>query len=270
MTTAILGGQSPELIRTGETEQKNSPTKGLTCLMCQFYKETVLGCRNTLHLQVDRVEAYMKKQSVTKWFLVLFIGAVFSAYPVYAQEDNEEQNDGENQELTEGQNGQQGEGVGQPQTMTQGQLAIILARRLGLVVGTPLSASPVAAILALEQVGVSPRGGWSSESEVTTGDLASVLNIMLGNEVDETAGDQAQAEVDAAIASGVNFANITSALATAGIISSGQRESLSPASSTFNDPLVRLPPGRPVDTFEVILSDERPFIPPVLPPLTPN
>jgi hypothetical protein len=267
MTTAILGGQSPELIRTGETEQKNSPTKGLTCLMCQFYKETVLGCRNTLHLQVDRVEAYMKKQSVTKWFLVLFIGAVFSAYPVYAQEDNEEQNDGENQELTEGQNGQQGEGVGQQKTMTQGQLAIILARRLGLVVGTPLSASPVAAILALEQVGVSPRGGWSSESEVTTGDLASVLNIMLGNEVDETADDQAQAEVDATIAS---VANITSALATAGIISSGQRESLSPASSTFNDPLDRLPPGRPVDTFQVILSDEKPFIPPGLPPLTPN
>ncbi len=267
MTTAILGGQSPELIRTGETEQKNSPTKGLTCLMCQFYKETVLGCRNTLHLQVDRVEAYMKKQSVTKWFLVLFIGAVFSAYPVYAQEDNEEQNDGENQELTEGQNGQQGEGVGQPKTMTQGQLAIILARRLGLVVGTSLSASPVAAILALEQVGVSPRGGWSSESEVTTGDLASVLNILLGNEVDETADDQAQAEVDATIAS---VANITSALATAGIISSGQRESLSPASSTLNDPLVKLPPGRPVDKFEGILNDERPFIPPVLPPLTPN
>lgn len=197
----------------------------------------------------------MKKKSISLWLLLMFAVGTFVGQPVLAEEKNDEN---------------KGKEAVKEQTMTQGQLAIILARRLGLVVGTPLSASPAVAILALEQVGVSPSGGWSSDAEVTTGDLASILNILLGNEVDPNAEDQAQAEVDAAIASGVNFANITSALATSGILSSGQRDSTTPAASTFNDPLIRLPPGRPVDTFENILRDETPFNPPGLPPLTPN
>jgi hypothetical protein len=202
----------------------------------------------------------MNKQSLTKWFLLLLVGTAFTVQPVVAQEEEEE----EQQEVEETQE------VVEEQTMNQGQLAIILARRLGLVIGTPLTASPAAAILALEQVGVSPARGWSAEEPVTLGDMASVINVLLGNDVDETAEDPETAAVDMAVASGVDFSSIASALNSAGIISAGERESLTPAAQTFNDPLSRVPPGRPIDTFEQNLNDTVPFDPPGLPALTPN
>lgn len=199
----------------------------------------------------------MKKNSMMKWFMVLLLGALVVAPPVFAQPE-EEQSVVETQEIVE------------EQTMTQGQLAIILARRLGLVVGTPLTASPVAAILALEQVGISPSGGWSADEPVTLGNMATVINAYLGNEVDSGAADPEAAAVEVAVASGVDFSSIASALASAGILGSGERESLTPAAATFNDPLIRLPPGRPVDAFEQLLNDTVPFDPPGLPALTPN
>ena len=169
-----------------------------------------------------------------------------------------------------------------PETMTQGDLAKILASKLGLSPELPADASPAVAINMLKQAGISPRGGWNPDEEVTLGSLAVLLSQILGI-VPQNPEDDASV-VEACTAAGVDFSSVASALKSAGIIDGELL--IVPTGSQLNDPLLRLPPGAPWQYFSRGGGGEGgipfrppqgpgggptpPFVPPGPQPLTPN
>ena len=133
------------------------------------------------------------------------------------------------------------------ETMSQGQLAIILAQRLGLAPDAP-GLTEVAAINMLTQVGILPRDGWSAGSEVTLGVLAGILVQVLGLTAENPEDDASL--VEACTAEGIDFSSVSNALASAGIVPwNPSARRTQPTGSQFNDPLLRLPPGDPSTFF---------------------
>lgn len=207
----------------------------------------------------------MKRQLM---YVLIATMALFGSYslPAFAQTEPETEQESE--------------------TMTQGDLALILAVKLGLAPDVPAMGGQSFAINALKQAGISPREGWNAEEEVTLGSLAVILAQVLGL-VPENPEDDASV-VEACTAAGVDFSSIASALVSAGILR-GETE-LIPVGRELNDPLLRLPPGRPWSYFtrggpgreSGMRAPNRPgftppppppgggFRPPTPPPLTPN
>jgi hypothetical protein len=176
------------------------------------------------------------------------------------------------------------------QTMTQGDLALIFAQKLGLAPGLPTDAGKAEAMNALAQIGYAPRGGWNADSEVTLGDLAVILAAVL-KLTPENPEDDASV-VEACVAAGVDFSSVASALISAEILSADPQ--FTATGRQLNDPLFRLPPGAPWQYFSSAgggggVVPRRgppgptpvpppgpapgpvpPFVPPSPPPLTPN
>jgi uncharacterized membrane protein YgcG len=172
------------------------------------------------------------------------------------------------------------------ETMSQGQLAIVLAQRLGLAPDAP-GLTEIAAINMLLQIGIVPRDGWNAGSEVTLGMLAGVLVQALGLDVDNPQDDASL--VEACRAAGIDFSSVGNALASAGGITlNPSTRRTQPAASQANDPLLRLPPGDPSTFFSGAGSGQGngaggfnpggggqgggggSFVPPGPPPMTPN
>jgi hypothetical protein len=143
---------------------------------------------------------------------------------------------------------QSGEEQSSEETMTQGNLAIILAQRLGLAPDMPGDLTDIIAINALTQAGYAPREGWNSGSDVTLGMLAGILVQVLGLTAENPEDDASL--VEACVAAGIDFSSVSSALASAEIVSlNPSARRTQPTGSQFNDPLLRLPPGDPSSFF---------------------
>ncbi len=151
-------------------------------------------------------------------------------------------------------------------SINQGALAVILAHKLGLAGGLPVNTTPDNAINMLMQAGISPREGWDAGADVTQGTLAYLLASVLGLSVTDWNDDTSV--VEACIAANIDFTSVGTALLSAGIISSSQRQG-QPTGSQLNDPLYRLPPGLPSDMWNASDNNQA-FQPKGKGPLTPN
>ncbi|MGA0368201.1 MAG: hypothetical protein ACO3N7_01980 [Kiritimatiellia bacterium] len=120
----------------------------------------------------------MKTPNYCKTILLLISGAfLFLSAPLYAQDESGE-------EAVE----EAGESAG----LTQGQAAVIVARRLRILSGNA-DATQAGAALALSARGIQPKGGWDLGSPLAPADLALILVQALGLE-DEFSPEQLAAE----------------------------------------------------------------------------
>ena len=126
----------------------------------------------------------MKTLTYSKFFLSGFIGLLlFTVSPVFAQDTENEPAEAEETE-----------------TYTQGQAALVIARRLGLCSGTVRAPTQARAIQLLSALDIAPAGGWVPEDPLSPGGFARVMVKALGLEgelsEEEIAGDSDQAYFD--------------------------------------------------------------------------
>ncbi|WFB34746.1 hypothetical protein P3T73_11300 [Kiritimatiellota bacterium B12222] len=118
----------------------------------------------------------MRTPTFSKPFLLLLSGILFLAWqPVVAQEEAPaeeapaEETPAAEEETTK-------------DTLTQGQAAVIIARRLGLTTETSGASTQARAMQLLSARGVNPTGGWDADAVLLPGDLARLLVQALGLE----------------------------------------------------------------------------------------
>lgn len=75
-----------------------------------------------------------------------------------------------------------GEAAPETDTFTQGEAALLLARKLGFFVGTARPMDQQNAIKVLLENGIRPFNGWSPNDPLTAGDLSRLLVQSLGRE----------------------------------------------------------------------------------------
>lgn len=125
----------------------------------------------------------MRTQRFGKSFLLLLSAVFFmTSLPTLAQEEGTE------------------ESTPAAAEMTQGQAALIIARRLGLLTGSAEAPSQARAIQLLTARGVAPKAGWDASALLSSDDLARILVQALGLEGElseaEIAGDDATPYID--------------------------------------------------------------------------
>ena len=125
----------------------------------------------------------MRTPRFGKSFLLLLSAAFFmTTLPTQAQEEGTE------------------ESAPAAATMTQGQAAVIIARRLGLLADSSQAPTQAQAIQLLTSRRVSPKGGWDAEAALSSGNLARMLVQALGLESElsenQIAGDDATPYID--------------------------------------------------------------------------
>ncbi len=177
--------------------------------------------------------------------------------------NNNEESDSEEEQTGEESNEANDE---EGQTMTQGELAVIIANKLGIAPQLSLDMSELDAINALIQQGIFPAGGWQSGNEVTLSALAYLLVKILG--LNPLNPDDDASVVEACVLYGIDFTDIESALISAGILEALSR--IQPTGPQLNDPLLRLPPGSPADPWSQAGDQGNTFRPNTPNPLTPN
>ena len=107
--------------------------------------------------------------------------------------------------------------------LTQGQAAVLIARRLGLFKSSSAAPTQASAIQVLSARGVSPKGGWDAVAVLTPGQLARLLVQALGLEQElseaQIAGDDAQPYIDLLIEKfGVDVSQIGTGAALANAV----------------------------------------------------
>ena len=151
------------------------------------------------------------------------------------------------------------------QTMTQGELAILLAKKIVPVDQQPTSMSEITAVNFLLQAGVLPLGGWQPDEPLSLGALAMILGQLLSLNPENP--DDEQSWLEAGILEGIDFTDISSALLTSGLFTNQELATL--LGSRLNDPVDREPPGVPSE-FENAGKDNRPFQPDEMTPNRPR
>lgn len=156
-------------------------------------------------------------------------------------------------------------GVGEGgQTMSQGQLALILAQKL--LPNFTVGMTEDEAIAALLSLGYAPEGGWDKSKNLTEGALALLLAQIL--ELEFEPGNEASA-LEACLLEGVDFTDIETALKTARVMEQNEAIITHVTAEQFYDPIYR--PFLPNDGSLLYDSSgpnqirlDRPFV------LTPN
>ncbi|MDF3127836.1 hypothetical protein P0Y35_01375 [Kiritimatiellaeota bacterium B1221] len=166
----------------------------------------------------------MRTHRFSKFFLLLLSATLVTAVlPVFGQE---EEAPAEKEEAG----------------LTQGQAAVIIARKLGLFSNEATAATQASAIQMLTARGVAPQGGWDAGAMLTPGELARLLVKALGLEVElaeaQIAGEDTQPYVDLLIEKyGVDVNEIATSAGVSGSVpgdSGFDKESV-----TGDDPLTR-------------------------------
>ncbi len=138
--------------------------------------------------------------------------------------------------------------------LTQGQAAVIIARRLGLFNVAASAATQASAIQLLSGRGVAPEGGWNADTLLTPGQLARLLVQALGLEDElseaQIAGTDNQPYIDLLIEKyGVDVSELGTAAEVAGAVP-GDNGLNDPADESNKDPLVSSPLSGPGDDSE--------------------